>query len=606
MRNVGGMCVGVCLLGALIGCDTNEPASAGAFLEACGASSDCAPGLSCQCGVCTSTCNIDSECSQLGAATCVPGLPTECGGSEAALRCDVACVSHTDCPRGLGCQGGRCRATTMDAGIPDAADASVADDGAVESDANVPDSDAGEPDGEAMVSCVPSEWSCIGLDQAGYCNGAGDGFVHTVPCEVGCADGFCDVFRPVGDLCGAIRNGARGELVGGTDCPAILSSLDVGYEYTMWLDAGDEVVVEAEALSPLARAQIHLDHECVAGACATEAVSMPGGTAQARHTAPRSRQIRVRVKAGPGQMIGARVRYEIELIPASVRPTLPPPTCTADQATCPNANRVEYCSGDGQELRAFNCAETPDAVPGTCTAGACDHGPGPSCAHAQPIVRPPSDQLGLGASLNGMFNDIDPGPDCFGIGQSGPDRIWRLAMNAGERIRLRMVSENLGHRIHSLYILRGSCGSPTTSCVAGGLGYRFTDSRGRSRVNPELDYTAPADETIYIVADVEGRVSDDELRTLSIRWTGSCTDGVENGDETDIDCGGSCGGCGDGQMCRVDGDCESRRCGELTAGRCGRPFGCGDGVLGPLEFCDDGNTVDNDFCSNGCRTATCD
>jgi hypothetical protein len=39
-----------------------------------------------------------------------------------------------------------------------------------------------------------------------------------------------------------------------------------------------------------------------------------------------------------------------------------------------------------------------------------------------------------------------------------------------------------------------------------------------------------------------------------------CTDGLKNGDETDVDCGGSCSGCLDGKACRSDGDCESNYC----------------------------------------------
>ncbi|MEM7447557.1 MAG: hypothetical protein AAF355_04885 [Myxococcota bacterium] len=36
----------------------------------------------------------------------------------------------------------------------------------------------------------------------------------------------------------------------------------------------------------------------------------------------------------------------------------------------------------------------------------------------------------------------------------------------------------------------------------------------------------------------------------------SCTDGRQNGEETDIDCGGSCGGCSDFLHCSLDSDCD--------------------------------------------------
>lgn len=37
----------------------------------------------------------------------------------------------------------------------------------------------------------------------------------------------------------------------------------------------------------------------------------------------------------------------------------------------------------------------------------------------------------------------------------------------------------------------------------------------------------------------------------------SCDDGMQNGNETGVDCGGSCGPCEDGESCRTDADCLS-------------------------------------------------
>jgi cysteine-rich repeat protein len=49
---------------------------------------------------------------------------------------------------------------------------------------------------------------------------------------------------------------------------------------------------------------------------------------------------------------------------------------------------------------------------------------------------------------------------------------------------------------------------------------------------------------------------------------------------------------------RVYGDLNAS-CGTTT-------WACGNGVLEPGEECDDGNTVNNDTCSNQCAQATCD
>ena len=40
----------------------------------------------------------------------------------------------------------------------------------------------------------------------------------------------------------------------------------------------------------------------------------------------------------------------------------------------------------------------------------------------------------------------------------------------------------------------------------------------------------------------------------------TCTDTIQNGDETDVDCGGTCGACADGAMCAAGSDCTSQVC----------------------------------------------
>src|SRR3989442_1281063 len=45
----------------------------------------------------------------------------------------------------------------------------------------------------------------------------------------------------------------------------------------------------------------------------------------------------------------------------------------------------------------------------------------------------------------------------------------------------------------------------------------------------------------------------------------TCRDGVRDGDETDVDCGGACAPCATGQMCNLAADCQSTAC---TGGQC--------------------------------------
>src|SRR5580765_4525484 len=46
----------------------------------------------------------------------------------------------------------------------------------------------------------------------------------------------------------------------------------------------------------------------------------------------------------------------------------------------------------------------------------------------------------------------------------------------------------------------------------------------------------------------------------------TCGNGKRDGDETDVDCGGSCAPCNDGQGCVLESDCASQRC---SGGVCG-------------------------------------
>lgn len=60
----------------------------------------------------------------------------------------------------------------------------------------------------------------------------------------------------------------------------------------------------------------------------------------------------------------------------------------------------------------------------------------------------------------------------------------------------------------------------------------------------------------------------------------SCSDGVQNGDEAHVDCGGSCPGCADGTTCVRPKDCESGVCG--PSGTCSAAT-CSDKVVNGLE-----------------------
>jgi hypothetical protein len=93
----------------------------------------------------------------------------------------------------------------------------------------------------------------------------------------------------------------------------------------------------------------------------------------------------------------------------------------------------------------------------------------------------------------------------------------------------------------------------------------------------------------------------------------SCDDGEMNQNETDIDCGGVCPRCGEGQSCLVDSDCDSEHCSGGTCQAEPRPS-CTDGTRNGDETDVDCGGPDCDPCPEGagcssdadCVTENCD
>ena len=95
----------------------------------------------------------------------------------------------------------------------------------------------------------------------------------------------------------------------------------------------------------------------------------------------------------------------------------------------------------------------------------------------------------------------------------------------------------------------------------------------------------------------------------------SCTDAVVNGVESDIDCGGKyCSKCGDARSCRVDADCGSDYCDPVQK-RCAAAPACADKQLtqgesdvdcgGPCDGCLEGKTCqESSDCASGLNCGT--
>lgn len=84
--------------------------------------------------------------------------------------------------------------------------------------------------------------------------------------------------------------------------------------------------------------------------------------------------------------------------------------------------------------------------------------------------------------------------------------------------------------------------------------------------------------------------------------TPTCTDAAQNGDETDVDCGGSCEGCLAGFRCGTVADCR------VESPECSSTLVCdaSKGYCGEYSICDDLDDCTVDLCvrGSGCDNTT--
>ncbi|HEX4336222.1 MAG TPA: hypothetical protein VH062_09935 [Polyangiaceae bacterium] len=85
----------------------------------------------------------------------------------------------------------------------------------------------------------------------------------------------------------------------------------------------------------------------------------------------------------------------------------------------------------------------------------------------------------------------------------------------------------------------------------------------------------------------------------------TCSDGIQNGSESDADCGGSCAGCALTKTCGVNTDCVLPASGKCTGGKCVAPL-CTDGVQNGTETDTDcgGSCPADCAVGNGCTKST--
>lgn len=116
-----------------------------------------------------------------------------------------------------------------------------------------------------------------------------------------------------------------------------------------------------------------------------------------------------------------------------------------------------------------------------------------------------------------------------------------------------------------------------------------------------IDFDAPFTETGWYILDGGSDVSADEPSEVGADVSdalgeeegeaGLCDDGVRNGNESDVDCGGRCEPCLVGAACRTGGDCTSEQCVDAVC--------CESACLGVCRACSEDRTGEaNGTCAN--------
>jgi len=451
--------------------------------KACLLASDCVSGV-CTAGVCaTPSCADAVKNSSETDVDC--GGP--CPGCGAAQKCKVG----GDCTS-LVCTAGACAARTCTDKVENGSETDV---------------DCGGAD-SLCPACAPSKTCLVGADcQSGNCMG---GLCQAPTCTDG------------------IKNGSETDVdCGSTSCPACA--------------AGKACAVAKDCESQVCPAAAKL---CAAPSC-TDAVSNGtetdvdcGGTCAA---APTGRKCADGKKCGGGGDCASGVCGATgTCTPASCSDTVVNGTETDVDCggSCAGAPTNKKCAdGKACGTSGANCAS------GVCMAGQCQPA---SCAD---LVK------------NGSETDVDCGGACPSCANG----------------KMCGTGTAAGGNCASGVCTSGLCATPScTDTVKNGT-ETAVDCGGSCAASP-TNKKCPDGQACAAAGDCVNAVC-----LNGICAAANCADGVRNSSETDVDCGGSCPGCADGKMCGT-GTAAGANCasGVCTSGACAAPT-CSDGVKNGSE-----------------------
>ena len=248
----------------------------------------------------------------------------------------------------------------------------------------------------------------------------------------------------------------------------------------------------------------------------------------------------------------------------------PTPTCT-DGIQNQDETDVD-CGGAncGACADGLMCLVNADCTSGSCTGGVCQtvtgcfNGNIPMKVEAEdycgffestPTVNSgaanfPACDRGDGVDMEATADDFSP--NC-NIGWTVPGEYWEYNIQSpggGFEIFLRAAS-NATTALRELEVM-------IDGVVFGSVTYTGSGWQAFASYSVGTASLPPGPHTVRVTS-LSGNTNFNHIDFVATGPT--CSDGIQNQDETDVDCGGStCGGCGVGDSCIVNGDCVSQNC----------------------------------------------
>jgi hypothetical protein len=223
-----------------------------------------------------------------------------------------------------------------------------------------------------------------------------------------------------------------------------------------------------------------------------------------------------------------------------------PPTSIDDgtaigtaNAPCPEAGALA-CTGHAQrgQLVCKNGAWQPN---GSCVGSTrCDSTPGANAGSCQPLIAECQSQIAGHRFCRGSETDVR---------ECGLDLVTATVVDSCQFVC-------------SAGACQGECHPTDKRCKAGGLVPQTCSEAGSWQDGAACGYKCDAPSGKCLAA--------------------GCGDTAKNGDETDVDCGGSCGGCAINQACKGDSDCIAPASARCINNKCAAAA-CNDGVKNGTE-----------------------